>query len=82
MSQQPESESDRTGKPESAAATPESAPPPPPRSDSTSVASALAGLHPKTRLEQGLSVVTLGFLLIGCFVVMVAFLFAIGRAHG
>ncbi|MCL4178332.1 MAG: AI-2E family transporter [Verrucomicrobia bacterium] len=77
MSQQPDSESDTTGGSASPAATPESAPPPPPGSGSTPVASALAGLHPKTRLEQGLSVVTLGFLLIGCFVVMRPFLSAL-----
>ncbi len=34
-------------------------------------------LPPKTRLEQGLSVVTLGLLLIGCFVVMRPFLSAL-----
>jgi predicted PurR-regulated permease PerM len=77
MSQQPDSESDTTGGSASPASTPESAPPPPPGPDSTPVASALAGLHPKTRLEQGLSVVTLGFLLIGCFVVMRPFLSAL-----
>jgi predicted PurR-regulated permease PerM len=40
-------------------------------------ASGLVDLPPKTRLEQGLSVVTLGFLLIGCFVVMRPFLSAL-----
>jgi predicted PurR-regulated permease PerM len=77
MSRKPETESDTTDGAESSAAASESAAPPPPRSDSTPVASALAGLHPKTRLEQGLSVVTLGFLLIGCFVVIRPFLSAL-----
>jgi predicted PurR-regulated permease PerM len=37
----------------------------------------IAAIPPKTRLEQGLSVVTLGLLLIGCFVVMRPFLSAL-----
>ena len=37
----------------------------------------IASIPPKTRLEQGLSVVTLGLLLIGCFVVMRPFLSAL-----
>ena len=52
--------------------SPRSAPPaagPPP--------AGIVSIPPKTRLEQGMSVVTLGLLLIGCFVVMRPFLSAL-----
>jgi predicted PurR-regulated permease PerM len=51
--------------------------PPSSKSSAKTSASTLADIPPKTRLEQGLSVVTLGFLLIGCFVVMRPFLSAL-----
>lgn len=62
-----------------AGSAPESGASAPPSSTSSSEqpVSDIAAIAPKTRLEQGLSVVTLGLLLIGCFVVMRPFLSAL-----
>jgi predicted PurR-regulated permease PerM len=74
MSQKNVAEPEPTSGAEPASSVAKPKPPPAPGRAPTSVASALASLHPKTSLEQGLSVVTLGLLLIGCFVVMRPFL--------